>query len=238
MSKTQQQQVADEFDAYRDNYQQAVNEALSFSGLGVDRFVRAKAHHLTMEVDRHFGVSERGLSIIDVGCGIGQYHSLIGSRFDRVVGVDVSNEALARAKQENPQAEYVSYEGGRLPFDDATFDVSFAICVLHHVPVPVWENFTREMYRVVRPGGLALLFEHNPYNPLTRKVVSDCPFDRDAVLVRQSRAKELFANAGFSDIRVDSILTLPAVDGVMKSIDRMFAGLPFGTQYCLSARRT
>ena len=36
----------------------------------------------------------------------------------------------------------------------------------------------------VRPGGLAVVFEHNPYNPLTRRVVRNCEFDEGVRLLR------------------------------------------------------
>ena len=39
------------------------------------------------------------------------------------------------------------------------------------------------MRRVVRPGGLLCIIEHNPFNPLTRLAVVRCEFDRDAVLL-------------------------------------------------------
>ncbi len=237
MTSSQQKQVAAEFDAYRDNYQQSVNSALAFSRMNVDRFVRAKAFHLIDEVDAHFGI-RRPLAILDLGCGIGQYHPLIAGRFDRVVGIDVSGEAIAKARENNPGVEYLSYAGGLLPFADASFDVTFAICVLHHVPPVDWAMFVSESFRVTKPGGIAFLFEHNPYNPLTRKVVSDCPFDRDAVLVKQQKAQELFLSAGFQAVRIESILTIPAVGGVLKKVDRLFAKLPFGTQYCLKADKS
>ena len=66
------------------------------------------------------------------------------------------------------------YDGEKLPFPDETFDVVLAICVLHHVPVSQRYTFVSEMVRVARSGGVVAIFEHNPFNPLTRHAVNSC----------------------------------------------------------------
>jgi hypothetical protein len=48
--------------------------------LTVDFFVRAKAKHLKRAVEAHFGPG-RARSVLDVGCGIGQYNPLIADSF-------------------------------------------------------------------------------------------------------------------------------------------------------------
>ena len=48
-------------------------------------------------------------------------------------------------------------------------DATYATCVMHHVPRARWRLFASELGRVTRPGGTVLTFEHNPYNPLTRR---------------------------------------------------------------------
>jgi len=63
--------------------------------------------------------------------------------------VDASAFGMARRK------DIVYYPGGRMPFDDATFDHVLCTEVLEHVPVPV--EFLAELGRVLRPGGTLLL---------------------------------------------------------------------------------
>lgn len=236
-ASTDQKAIADEFDEYHDKYSETINDSLSFSGMKVDLFVRAKAEHIVSLAEKHFSKPSKDLSFLDVGCGVGQYQSLLEGRSGRNVGIDVSQASIDRAASQNPKAEYNHYDGQRMPFEDATFDVVFAVCVMHHVPVDMWDHFVREMYRVTKPGGLCLLLEHSTIHPLTRYVVNNCPFDADAVLVKRAVAREVFSKAGFEDVKSKSILTIPAVDGVAKSIDLSLGFLPFGTQYCLSAVR-
>jgi hypothetical protein len=78
---------------------------------------------------------------------------------------------------------------------------------------------------------LIVVYEHNPKHPLTRKVVSDCEFDRDAVLLTMAQTRQLLTAAGCFDATTNSILTLPPVGGFIEKLDGLFAKLPFGSQY-------
>ena len=62
----QQQAIAEEFDRYRESYDEAVNRAIAFSGQKAESFTRAKATDLLRTIASHFG-SSRQLSLLDVG---------------------------------------------------------------------------------------------------------------------------------------------------------------------------
>jgi ubiquinone/menaquinone biosynthesis C-methylase UbiE len=230
----QQAQTAKTFDSYKETYSEAVGASVSFTGLSADFFTRVKADYIGDIVDAHFG---RGASLaaLDVGCGVGNYHALLKPRFGTLSGVDVSGACVETARQRNADVDYKVYDGGALPYEDATFDVAFTICVLHHVPPTQWKNFAREMRRVLKPGGLGLVFEHNPRNPLTMRAVNTCPFDEDAVLLRNEETERLLQEAGFSRTRSRFILSVPPANVILRRIDRMFSGLPFGGQYYVAA---
>ncbi len=87
------------------------------------------------------------------------------------------------------------------------------------------------MYRVTRAGGLLVVYEHNPKNLLTRKVVRDCAFDRDAVLLTMAQTGQLLTAAGCTNVTTRSILTLPPIGGFVERLDGLFAKLPLGSQY-------
>ena len=57
-----------------------------------------------------------------------------------------------------------------------------------------------------------MVFEHNPKNPLTMRVVNRCPFDRDAVLLKSAETVRLFEQAGFEAVERRYILTIPAAN--------------------------
>ncbi len=81
----------------------------------------------------------------------------------------MSAACIQTARERNASVDYSVYDGQRLPYDDASFDFAYTICVMHHVPPAQWPAFAAEMRRVVKPGGMAAVFEHIPYNPLTRR---------------------------------------------------------------------
>ena len=226
----QQADVAAEFDRYTAIYSQTVNDSLIVPGLDVDYFTRVKASMLVEYVGSNLAPAS-SRDTIDVGCGVGNYHTLLAGKFKSLTGVDVSAESIEKAKAGHPDVNYQSYGGDRLPFADASFDVAYAICVVHHVPVPAWPVFFAEMNRVLRPGGHAMIFEHNPYNPLTRRVVDRCPFDADAVLLKPGKTKELLTGAGFANVQARSILSIPSFGPLSRKLDLALGILPFGAQY-------
>lgn len=219
-----------QFDSYNRTYDSTVNSAIAFSGLKVDFFTRAKAQYLVRILTERFGDISR-IDLLDVGCGIGNLHPFLTKAVHTITGVDVSSECIATARERNPSVDYRLHEGNRLPFGDACFDVALTICVMHHVPPADWPLFARELRRVVKPGGIGLVFEHNPYNFLTRYVVSSCEFDKDAVLLTGGTAKRVLTEAGFTDVVVDHILSIPAASQALQQVDRLFRRLPFGAQY-------
>ena len=232
----QQSAVASEFDQYKDSYKEAVNDAVAFSGFDVDFFTTVKADQLLATAGTVLGEC-RALRALDLGCGIGNYHVRLSGQLGELSGIDVSPSCIEVARARNPAVDYQVYDGDRLPYQDATFDLVFTICVMHHVPPKMWPRFTAEMYRVLRPGRLAMVFEHNPLNPFTRHVVNSCPFDRDAVLLWPRNLMGLFLDAGFSDVKTRSILTVPPRGKGLKLLDEHLGRLPFGAQYYLTAIR-
>jgi ubiquinone/menaquinone biosynthesis C-methylase UbiE len=221
-----------EFDAFAETYDSDVQHSLY--GLKPDYFTKVKADFIIDLVNRHFG-TRSGLEALDVGCGIGNYHAHLGSRFETLRGVDVSQASLRRAAAKNGHISYHHYDGHRLPFEDQTFQIAFTICVMHHVTPAQWGNFASEMKRVLQPGGLALVFEHNPANPLTRRIVNRCEFDRDAVLLSRSKAEKLLAEAGLKNVRSRCILSIPSTGAWTRNLDFMIGRLGLGAQYVVSA---
>ncbi|TIQ91682.1 MAG: class I SAM-dependent methyltransferase, partial [Mesorhizobium sp.] len=172
---------------------------------------------------------------LDVGCGVGSLHPYLEGIFESLDGCDVSEESILRAGQDNPRVSYRACTTPSLPYEDGAFDLAFASCVVHHVPPALWLDFFREMRRVVRPGGVACIIEHNPYNPLTRLAVFRCPFDQDAVLLNAAKARSLFQETGFRDIRSEHFLLLPSARPFARKLERLLGSLPLGAQYLCSA---
>jgi ubiquinone/menaquinone biosynthesis C-methylase UbiE len=226
--------VGELFDTYDKSFAAVVQSSIDFSGLPHSFFTAAKADALRDLIATRLHAM-RNPHMLDVGCGVGEFHPFVRGMFGRLCGVDVSAASIAQARHKNPDVEYEVYGGTTLPYDRATFDLSLAICVLHHVPPRQWSGFLREMRRVVRPGGVVCLIEHNPFNPLTRLAVARCEFDRDAVLLRAGRMRALMVDAELRDTKLHYFLMLPSATPLARRVERGFRRLPLGAQYVASA---
>lgn len=219
-----------EFEDTVDEYEPLIEDAIKFSGRGHDYYTRVKAEYLLKLAEIH-GISAAQAHFLDIGCGVGVTDAFLVGQVGKLSGVDMHASIIEKASERNSAAEYYVYDGKVLPFEDGSIDVTFAICVMHHVPPAQWQAFCAEAYRVLRPGGLFFIFEHNPWNPLTQWVVHQIPFDKDAVLLSSLRSARLLRQSGFELAANRHILLTPWEGGFWKTIDRSVSALPLGAQY-------
>jgi ubiquinone/menaquinone biosynthesis C-methylase UbiE len=103
----------------------------------------------------------RERSVLDVGCGGGQSCIRMKERFPslRLIGIDLSADQIARARQRAQRKGYViQFEVGdaqHLTFPDASFDVVFSFGSAKHWPDPL--KGIGECWRVLKPGGELLV---------------------------------------------------------------------------------
>jgi SAM-dependent methyltransferase len=142
-----------------------------------------------------------GGSVVDVGCGTGEFLSTLPAGYRRV-GLDVSEAMLAVARRKG--LDVVHGSGDALPYADAEFDLATTFAVLHHViDVDRVRATLREMCRVVRPGGAVLVWDHNPLNPYWPILMRRLPQDQgDEKLVQARTIVGELRAAGMSDIRL------------------------------------
>jgi SAM-dependent methyltransferase len=217
------------FDSYHSNYRDVVQSSIDFSGLPHGFFMRAKADLLHELIVRRLGPEKPAM--LDVGCGVGSFHPLLRGMVSRLSGIDVSSASIAQARADNRDVDYRAFDGRSFPFGDAGFDLVTAICVLHHVAPAEWQHFMNEMRRVVRPGGLICVIEHNPLNPLTRLAIARCEFDRDAVLLGAGKARKLMAAGGLREIGARYFQLLPWEAKPARRVEHSLRNLPLGAQY-------
>jgi len=146
-----------------------------------------------------------GESVLDVGCGTGTLAIAAKRRVGRtgaVHGVDASPEMLARAEK---KAKKVGIEvlfrntlAESLPFADAHFDVVLSSVMFHHLPRKARLQCAREIRRVLKPGGRALVVDFEGMADEKRTLLSH--FHRPHGHVRLNDIVELLKEAGLNTI--------------------------------------
>jgi ubiquinone/menaquinone biosynthesis C-methylase UbiE len=112
--------------------------------------------------------SARGLRVLEIGCGLGTDGAQFAKAGAIYTGVDLTDAAvdLARKRFElfNLPGEFRTADAENLDFPDNTFDLVYSHGVLHHTPDT--ERAVREVHRVLKPGGRAvvMLYHRNSYN--------------------------------------------------------------------------
>jgi SAM-dependent methyltransferase len=223
-----------EFDRHGADYETTVDRAIAFAGQPHDVYLEAKAHKLLELLRRRLG-SER-VSVLDVGCGPGLVARHLSGRVSALHGVDVSEAMVERAREAVPDGEFQVSEPGRLPHEDARFDLTYAVCVLHHVPRGERPALLSEMRRVTRPGGLVVVFEHNPWNPLTRRVVRACDLDEGVELLTRREVVAGLRGAGLEVTDAEYLLFSPWRGARVERLERGLARVPLGAQYVVAGR--
>ncbi len=97
---------------------------------------------------------------LDFGCGAGRLTRALASRFERVLGIDVSASMIATARGLNAALDNVEFRVNTAPdlAGVASHSVDF-LCshiTLQHIPAPLAADYVAEFFRVLAPGGVAV----------------------------------------------------------------------------------
>ena len=111
----------------------------------------------------------QGATVLDYGCGNGEFSAIVARRGARVVGIDISITLIAQARRASVSAcngnppIFTTGDAHRLPFGDARFDYVVGNGALHHLDL---NQAFAEIARVLKPGGLAAFMEPMQAHPL------------------------------------------------------------------------
>ncbi|MEP7097222.1 MAG: class I SAM-dependent methyltransferase [Dokdonella sp.] len=229
-----------EFDKFADEYHAQHVASIGASGEGPEFFARYKIQDLVWEQSKRTRSTSVPLAIVDFGAGVGGSVPHLKARFAQssLTCVDVSQRSLELASSRFPgQADFRVFDGQQLPLDTASQDIVFAACVFHHIAHSEHVKLLSEWRRVLRPGGIAMVYEHNPYNPMTRRVVDSCAFDANAHLITARQMRRQFSQAGFVDSAVRYRVFFPHFMRALRRWERCLAPVPLGAQYYVVATR-
>ena len=200
-------------------------------------FIEIKARILEQIAARYFG-GRRDLRLLDVGTGLGLFEKFLSPAFANIMAVDLSFEMLRVAKVtqafSSKSSAYLQANAFHLPFEDASADLIFMSCVLHHLEEAEIDATLKELARICAPSGRMVFFEHNPYNPFTQWVVRTTPLDHSAHLITYRQLTRKAESAGITILeRKFFLYGTPPIDRAINRLLPGLARLPFGGQFAL-----
>jgi 2-polyprenyl-3-methyl-5-hydroxy-6-metoxy-1,4-benzoquinol methylase len=165
--------------------------------------------------------------ILDFGCGTGNVTESLAQQFTDLHGYDPSEGSIELARRRMPK---VSFHTSPDSLPEGHFGAAVLSGVLHHVPPAERQAVLGSVRRAMAPGGRIFIFEHNPINPLTRRAVSQCPYDDDAILLWPWEVKRQLKSAGLTCVEQDFIVFFPKLLARLRALEPHLAWLALGAQ--------
>lgn len=222
-----------EFDKFAAEYDSMLRGSIQKSGEGPEYFARYKINDMSAVLKKRLPGHEVK-KVLDFGGGVGASLPFLSEYFPNaeVTLADVSRRSLDYAERRYiPRVKILHFDGKTLPLQDSQFDAVIAACVFHHIPETEHVALMAEIRRVLRPGGLFFIFEHNPWNPLTRQVVDRCPYDENAILITGPEIRRRMKAAGFAKVDLAWRIFFPGSLSIARPLERWLEWLPLGAQY-------
>ena len=218
----------EDFDKFAHQYKTVLDSSIKLSGESGEYFFKYKAEYITRCVGK--GFSGR---ILDYGCGVGLLSEILLNYLPNAVvdGVDISAASIEHVPTPLKEQGHYTSDMGQLGQD---YDLVIIANVLHHIEALQREAAVSRIRKLIKSEGRIIIFEHNPFNPLTRRVVRESPLDTGVVLLPFSETLHYLKNAGFKDLKLDYIVFFPKSLSSLRWAEPFLAWVPLGAQYvCL-----
>ncbi len=220
------------FDEFASNYDAHLQETLKGFGEESAYFAEYKVRLVKERLGKTAAAAPK--TILEYGCGTGRNLTFLRAYFPNAIidGCDISEESLRLAAKRAPDVTLFT-----LPADAPLkqYDLIFIACVFHHIAPMERMSVFEQIYSMLNSGGELFVFEHNPYNPVTQRMVSTCPFDKDAILLPPSELVMFTKATQLKLIEKTYALFFPALLKALRPLEAYLGWLPLGGQYYVRA---
>ncbi len=175
-----------------------------------------------------FHLVNEKITLLDFGCGDAFLTNYIQKSFHEahIIGVDTDYDQLKKNIEQYPEISFMPLIRDLLPFDDCSVNILYSVNVFHHIKEDERNHFACELVRVLKPGGVLVIFETNPYNWSARKTFY-AEHDKEAVMLSLNYVKSLFT---FNSCTSKGLYLYPNISYTMESILKY---IPFGSLYAV-----
>jgi len=215
-----------DFNKYAGDYECILDKDLNVFGEEIGYFAEYKVKIVSE-------TSEANRNILEFGCGIGLNLSFFKKYFPRseINGCDISQKSIDIASQKYKDVKFFIIDDNTIKERKGKYDLIFVSCVFHHIAPDLRRHSIKQIRDLLKDGGELYIFEHNPYNPVTQKIVRECIWDEDAILLNRRETINLMESGGFK-IRIKKYsLFFPASLSFLRPLEKFLGCIPLGGQY-------
>jgi ubiquinone/menaquinone biosynthesis C-methylase UbiE len=139
------------------------------------RFSKELKNHHILDILNKNGSNGKDCSIIDIASGTGRVvHELAKKNFKHIIASDMTGEMLKiNQKNLNPgyskKITFVQADMKAMPFIDKIFDVAIVASFFYLIPLEEYNNYIRDIYRILKPGGIVICEIANAFHLINPK---------------------------------------------------------------------
>jgi len=223
------------FDRCAKTYKKGLKNTLKVSGFSPNYFHNYKVKELFNYLKNN-NFERKPIKILDFGCGVGCSEPYLSHYLPKakIYACDISDESIKCAVSSNKRnnTTFATFEDDSLPFEEK-FDVIFVANVFHHIPRKKQQSVINLLKASLNDNGFIIIFEHNPYNPLTDllALLTDYRYDKNTNLLSPLYMKKILKNSGFKNFECNYRIFFPGFLRMFVPFEKYLRKCPFGAHY-------
>lgn len=216
------------FNKYSNSYEIITQKKLNFFNKSREYFDSYKVKIIKENLNKKIK------SILDYGSGIGLATKFFLDFFPsaKTYAYDVSDESIKILKENYPNINTDQKE-----IFNRKFDLITCFGVFHHIHKEERLKYLKLINNMLEETGKFFIFEHNPYNPITRHIVSNCPYDEGVELISMKEFKSYAKKEKLLVCSQGYTLFFPEQLKYLRKFEKKISWIPLGGQYYLEFKK-
>ncbi len=216
------------------DYDEAFMEAMASAYERGTPWTRMRLENVRLLVD-----PRPGDRVLDVGSAAGAIAHYLSTFGCEVVGVDLSEAGVRRARERYPALRFEVADAAALPFPNGSFDKAVAADVTEHLDDAALRAMLAEARRVLVPGGTLSIHTPNPLHLIERLKERNLLLAQNPTHIGLRTGAELRAELERAGFAVELDLRRPGFYPLLRTLERLAGGRLelLGYRICIRARK-